>query len=555
MDGAGVTGATSATLALTAPFTFDASKISVRVSNGDGVTVSRDALLTVTAVAPTLVTPPASANVMAGMPATFSVSVTGGTAPMTYQWKRDGKAVLGATAASYAIAATVPSDNGATFSVDVVNPAGTQSVGPATLTVIVGKTWGPAAQLSNGDASSAPGHSDVAIDTAGNAVAVWQQVASARNTVFASQYAAGGAWSAAAAIDDAVGNASQPRVAVTPSGTAVAAFLQVSGTSVVLNTNRFSGSWGGPRRVDTGTAPADLQQVAIAADGTATVTFLQSDNVFPRVWAANSTSPTAWAAPTIVDANGGTLPQIGVAANGHAVASWVESKGPSARALWTSRNTGAGWSAPVLLTSDVGLVDTSIHVAADATGNTMAVWSQLMAGHYTVRAARMNAATGVWSAPIALSDGTHDAVAEQLATDAAGNVAAVWNETNLGIFGNRYVAGTATWSGPAAISPNAAPTVPPTPKVAVDAGGNAVVAWLASKSGTVGAHVFVAHSVPSATGWTAPVAMMVDPNAYVAGGNDEQVAVSANAKGEAVVTWYQQVDTPAAAGIWARVYR
>src|SRR5881394_1328356 len=48
VDGAGVAGAASATLTLSAPYAFNASQISVRVSNAAGNVVSSSALLTVT---------------------------------------------------------------------------------------------------------------------------------------------------------------------------------------------------------------------------------------------------------------------------------------------------------------------------------------------------------------------------------------------------------------------------------------------------------------------------------------------------------------------------
>ena len=55
-------------------------------------------------VAPAITTQPASQNVGIGAPATFSV-VASGTAPISYQWKRDGNVIAGATSASYTLPA------------------------------------------------------------------------------------------------------------------------------------------------------------------------------------------------------------------------------------------------------------------------------------------------------------------------------------------------------------------------------------------------------------------------------------------------------------------
>ena len=53
-----------------------------------------------------ITTQPASQTVTAGQTATFSVTATG-TAPLSYQWKKNGAAISGATASSY----TTPGDN------------------------------------------------------------------------------------------------------------------------------------------------------------------------------------------------------------------------------------------------------------------------------------------------------------------------------------------------------------------------------------------------------------------------------------------------------------
>src|SRR4029077_12241783 len=76
----------------------------------------------------------ANQTVTAGQTATFSVTATG-TAPLTYQWSKNGAAISGATSSSYTSPATASSDNGAQFSVVVSNSAGSATSGAATLTV------------------------------------------------------------------------------------------------------------------------------------------------------------------------------------------------------------------------------------------------------------------------------------------------------------------------------------------------------------------------------------------------------------------------------------
>jgi len=77
---------------------------------------------------------PVSESVVVGQSATFSVVATG-TGTLTYQWKKGGTAISGATAASYATPATVSSDNGALFTVVVTDSTGSLGSNVAMLTV------------------------------------------------------------------------------------------------------------------------------------------------------------------------------------------------------------------------------------------------------------------------------------------------------------------------------------------------------------------------------------------------------------------------------------
>src|SRR5438445_1410377 len=112
------------------------SQFTVVVSNTAGSVTSNAATLTVSAaaVAPSITTQPASQTVTAGQTATFTVVATG-TAPLTYQWRKGGTAILGAASSSYTTPATTSADNGAQFTVVVSNVAGSVTSNAATLTV------------------------------------------------------------------------------------------------------------------------------------------------------------------------------------------------------------------------------------------------------------------------------------------------------------------------------------------------------------------------------------------------------------------------------------
>jgi outer membrane protein assembly factor BamB len=88
----------------------------------------------VSATAPAITAQPANETVSAKQTASFSVTATG-TAPLQYQWRKNGTAITGATAASYTTPAAVTGDNGSSFTVIVTNAAGSITSNAATLTV------------------------------------------------------------------------------------------------------------------------------------------------------------------------------------------------------------------------------------------------------------------------------------------------------------------------------------------------------------------------------------------------------------------------------------
>src|SRR4029077_8740996 len=104
----------------------NASTFKVVVSNSAGSATSSAATLTVNPapVAPTITTQPGNQTVTAGQTATFTVVATG-TAPLGYQWQKNGANIAGATATSYTTPATTTADSGSSFDVVVSNTAGT----------------------------------------------------------------------------------------------------------------------------------------------------------------------------------------------------------------------------------------------------------------------------------------------------------------------------------------------------------------------------------------------------------------------------------------------
>jgi len=136
-NGTAISGATSASYATPAETTSDnGAQFAVVVSNATGNITSAAATLTVNAVAvaPSITSQPIGQTIAAGQTATFSVTASG-TAPLGYQWNKNGTAISGAASSSYSTPAETTSDNGAKFTVVISNGAGNVTSNAATLTV------------------------------------------------------------------------------------------------------------------------------------------------------------------------------------------------------------------------------------------------------------------------------------------------------------------------------------------------------------------------------------------------------------------------------------
>lgn len=89
-------------------------------------------------VAPTITQHPSNVTLMVGQSATFTVKATG-TAPLSYQWQKDGANISGATSANYSLIVS-SADSGKTFLCVVSNTAGSAASNPAILNAVSAPT-------------------------------------------------------------------------------------------------------------------------------------------------------------------------------------------------------------------------------------------------------------------------------------------------------------------------------------------------------------------------------------------------------------------------------
>jgi hypothetical protein len=183
-------------------------------------------------VAPLVSQSPGGRAVAVGRTATFSVSAVG-TSPFTYQWRRDGQPIAGATAASYTTPPVAATDDRSVYSVVVSNSAGSVTSSGAMLTVFAA----PVATTScaGGGAFAAVSDTAVTIGKAGGAViagctgaltdVAWEQnlgptqpLLSARTQAISFEPDAPGVYTFTARFRDAGGMARSQQVDITVGG-------------------------------------------------------------------------------------------------------------------------------------------------------------------------------------------------------------------------------------------------------------------------------------------------------------------------------------------------
>ncbi|MFM9079520.1 MAG: immunoglobulin domain-containing protein, partial [Opitutaceae bacterium] len=130
-NGTAIPGATGATLTFAAVSLEDAARYTLTATNIAGSSTASAEL--VVRAAPVVVTPPATQTVIAGRSVTLSAVVTGFPAP-TVQWRKDGRAIAGATRAELTLSGVTSAAAG-NYDVVATNALGSATSAAAILTV------------------------------------------------------------------------------------------------------------------------------------------------------------------------------------------------------------------------------------------------------------------------------------------------------------------------------------------------------------------------------------------------------------------------------------
>jgi Leucine-rich repeat (LRR) protein len=362
-----------------------------------------------------------------------------------------------------------------------------------------GRGWG-IPELVEADDAFGAGNPKVAMDDAGNAIVVWERGDGFfASSVWANRYSAVSGWGVPEALESDAGGAVFVEVAVNAAGNAVAVWQQRDGSGVEnIRANRYTpgAGWSGPEAVESDTVNfAFRPQVGINDAGVIFVVWEQEDDTpdfISHIWANRYLPGGGWQAPGLVETNAAEYaftPEVVVDANGDATAVWVQEDLTEDFFLhiWANRFTASGaasWGTPERLETDEFSNADKPQLAIDSGGNVIAVWQQtdenLISGNTgrpisNAWANRYISGTG-WTGEFLLeSNNVNDAFRPDVAVDMAGNAIAVWESRS--VVENTISAVRFTPGGGVQIPTTIGDFNAHEPQVAADGFGNMIVTW------------------------------------------------------------------------------
>ncbi len=409
-------GATSASYTTPATTTGDNGALfSVVVTNAAGSATSGDAILTVN-TAPSLTTQPAAATVNLGQTATFAVTATG-TAPLAYQWRKNGVDIAGATASSYTTPAAVAGDNGASFSVVVTNSVGSATSGNAVLTV----NTPPAITSQPGNASvnagqtatfsvTATGMAPLTYQWSKNAVAISGATAASYTTPAAVAGDSGATFSVL--VTNALGSATSaaatlmvstaPAITTQPAAATVNAGQAATFSVVASGTGPLSYQWQRNGAAISGaTAATYTTPVTVAGDSGASFTVVVANAAGSAT--SNAAVLTVNSAPAITTQPANASVSLGATATFSVAAAGTAPLGYQwwKNAVAISGATGASYTTPATVSGDNGalfsVVVTNALGSATSSNATLTVLSAPVITAQPANAARSPGQTAAFS--------------------------------------------------------------------------------------------------------------------------------------------------------------
>lgn len=172
-------------------------------------------------------------------------------------------------------------------------------------------------------------HVRVAMNKNGDAVLVWEQFDGQSSDVWTSHWSPSEDWSEPVLLETQPGDAAHPQVAIDDAGNALAVWSQHDGVRRVIMASRFvpDEGWSAPGPIDqSGDDDADQVRLVMDRMGNAFAVWRQALGDEDRLWANRFSPRHQWAAPVRIDgdANASAEPRVAIDGRGRAFVIWMQ---------------------------------------------------------------------------------------------------------------------------------------------------------------------------------------------------------------------------------------
>ena len=263
----------------------------------------------------------------------------------------------------------------------------------------------------------------VAMDELGNAVAVWQQSTTGRDSVVeAAIRPTGGEWSSPEALSNPGEAAFSADVGI-KNGQATAVWVAIESRVPVIRSARrtMTAPWSHSETISDAAGPASAPSVALDDHGGAVAAWQWIDGANRLIHSAVRSADGNWSTPEQLSGPGrdATPPVVAIDGAGNALVGWIRGNGVWTAAQIAIRPTGGEFGPPRNM-SRRGRNAGSIELAMNRRGDAMVAWVQGQGLFTSFRPAgeeswRRTSVTGYWYA-----------LKATIALDETGNATAVW---------------------------------------------------------------------------------------------------------------------------------
>ncbi len=402
----------------------------------------------------------------------------------------------------------------------------------------------------------------VSLGKNGDAVITWCQFdSSGKYQIYKSEYR-NGVWISPSSLDDHISFAGQDaisqEVAMDDNGNTIIMWQQSDGTNnQVYKSSYRNGIWTHPTstsdHIGIAGQSADYPQMAMDSNGNAIITWHQFDGAYDRIYMSEYRNGVWNDASSLADqitAAGqyASNPHVALADNGNSIITWTQWDGTNDR-IYKSEYRNGIWSHPTSTSDHINVTGPSVEfplVVMSNNGDAIIIWIQYDSSGTNYQVYKSECRNGIWTNPVSLDD--HISVAGQsvqyprVAMDNNGSAIITWAQSD-GVTNQTYKSEyrNGAWINPSSlddhISVESAYDDAYAPDAAMDDNGNAIITWKQYD----GDYDSIYKSEYRNGAWTNPASLADRIN--VAGSDADDPDVSMDDNGNAIISWWQRVDT------------